>query len=88
MKEYMKRKQFHLTVAEEQILYELAKKYNVSEAEIVRTAIREYGKNHELKENSLLKMAREAQKEKHDLPDDLSERHDDYLTENENHEEK
>ncbi|HEY0826523.1 MAG TPA: hypothetical protein VGE40_00360 [Bacilli bacterium] len=81
MTDYMKRKQFHLTIAEEKILYEAAKRNNVSEAEIVRLAIQEYGKKNLAQENSLVRMGKSAKLEKHDLPKDLSEMHDHYLLE-------
>lgn len=86
MSDLMKRKQFHLTVAEEKILYEIAKKNNVSEAEVVRMAIQEYGKNNLIRENSLVKMAKAVQCEGRNDPDDQSENHDQYLAENDDHE--
>lgn len=80
MSENMKRKQFHLTVAEEKILYDAARKHNVSEAEIVRMAIQEFGAKHKNNGNSLLRMAREAsQLIQNQAPKDLSEKHDDYI---------
>jgi len=78
----MKRKQFHLSIAEERMLYEIARKRNISEAEVVRTAIRELAKTELNPNNSLLEMARAARSEQDRLgeaPADLSENHDNDL---------
>ncbi len=75
----MKRKQFHLTVAEEKILYETAKKHNISEAEVVRLAIREYAAKNADHHNSLVEMAELAKLHKKDMLTDLSINHDAYL---------
>ncbi|TCP23809.1 hypothetical protein EV207_12832 [Scopulibacillus darangshiensis] len=53
----------------------------VSEAEIVREAIREYAKLHLKGGNSLLKMGKLAKEERVDSPGDLSIQHDHYLKE-------
>lgn len=42
--EHMKRKQFHMTIEDEKFLKELARSKGLSEAEIVREAVREYAK--------------------------------------------
>lgn len=81
MKPSMKRKQFHITQDDERILKALAKDKGMSEAEIVREAIREYETNHVKQENPLLAMAKEAKKVTIDLPSDLSVNHDRYLLE-------
>lgn len=81
MKEYMKRKQFHITQDDERILKEIAKKQGISEAEVVREAIREYEANHLKRKNPLLLMAKEAKKVKVDWPTDASVNHDKYLLE-------
>lgn len=81
----MKRKQFHLSIAEEEILYEISKKNNISEAEVVRMAIRELAKTKLNRPNSLLSMAQFAGQTKEHQASDLSENHDHYLLEiNEN----
>lgn len=84
MSENMKRKQFHLSLAEEKMLYEIASKHNISEAEVVRTAIRELAKSELDRNNSLLEMARTARVERGNhgrAPANLSENHDEYLAE-------
>lgn len=83
MSDHMKRRQFHLSVKEEKIVYEIAKKNHISEAEVVRMAIRELAKNNSDRMNSLLKMAEIARQESegHDVPNDLSEQHDRYMLE-------
>jgi Arc/MetJ-type ribon-helix-helix transcriptional regulator len=77
----MKRKQFHLSVAEEQILYQIAKRNHISEAEVVRMAIRELAKSNLANSNTLLEMAEAARVEENQLSPDLSENHDQYLLE-------
>lgn len=74
----MKRKQFHLTIAEEKIIYEAARKNNISEAEVVRIAIREYAAKAD-HHNSLVEMAKAAKLHKKDILTDLSTNHDTYL---------
>lgn len=81
MNQSMKRKQFHITQDDERILKALAKDKGMSEAEIVREAIREYETNHVKQENPLLAMARKAKELKVDLPSDASVNHDQYLLE-------
>jgi hypothetical protein len=82
MNENMKRKNFHLTVAEEKIIYDASLKHHVSEAEIVRMAIQEFGAKQKITGNSLLQMANEASKQpQNNAPKNLSEDHDFYLTE-------
>ncbi len=85
MSENMKRKQFHLSVAEEKLLYRLSEQERVSEAEIVRIAIRELANNRIKEMNSLEEMAlkvrsSEAGKEDEKTPD-LSANHDQFLQE-------
>jgi nitrogenase subunit NifH len=79
MDKNMKRKQFHLSIAEEKIIYEVAKKKNISEAEVVRMAIREYGEKNVNQENSLIQMAKAAQLNEMKTHTDLSLHHDKYL---------
>ena len=85
MSENMKRKQFHLSVAEEKMLYRLAEQDSVSEAEIVRTAIRELADKRFKQDNSLVEMAHTARasetKNGSKAVSDLSENHDQYLQE-------
>ena len=83
MSDTMKRKHFHLTVQEEKILYEFARKHHISEAEVVRMAIREFARNHDDRPNALLRMADAARSEQghSNAPEDLSEEHDRYLRE-------
>lgn len=77
----MKRKQFHMTIADEKVLKELAKSKGLSEAEIVREALREYAANDSKKTNPLLEMAKEAERGTIDSKGDLSVNHDHYLRE-------
>ncbi len=89
MDKRMKRKQFHLTVAEERILYEYAKKHHMSEAEVVRIAIQEYDQRHQGKHNALVEMGLQSLVNPDDnknCKEDLSERHDQYLLEINAHE--
>lgn len=81
----MKRKQFHLSSAEENILKKIAKETGQSEAEIVREAIKEYGKSHLKPTNPLVDMAIRAQQED-GAERDLSSEHDKYLVEIMEHE--
>lgn len=82
----MKRKQFHLSVREEKILYEISKKKGISEAEVVRMALHELEKKElEPKKNPLMELVELGEKYAADLPDDvptdLSVNHDKYLME-------
>lgn len=77
----MKRKQFHITQDDERILKKLSKDKGMSEAEVVREAIRDYETKHLEQENPLLLMAEEAKKMTVDLPADASVNHDKYLLE-------
>ncbi|WP_047985649.1 ribbon-helix-helix protein, CopG family [Ornithinibacillus californiensis] len=81
MKESMKRKQFHITVEDEKILKDLAKSTGMSEAEIVREAVREYAEKKKEKRNPLMEMVQEAERNIADTPGDLSVNHDYYLQE-------
>jgi len=81
MKKRMKRKQFHMTVEDEEALKRLSESKGLSEAEIVREAFRDYAAKHLKKENPLLKMAEYAKHDAIDSPHDLSARHDYYLQE-------
>lgn len=76
----MKRKQFHLSSAEENVLRKIANKTGQSEAEIVREAIKEYGKSHLKPTNPLIDMAIRAQEED-GAERDLSSEHNKYLVE-------
>lgn len=77
----MKRKQFHMSQVDEKVLKDLAQSKNLSEAEIVREAVREYAAKSLQKENPLLEMAKEAERNAMDSPGDLSVNHDRYLQE-------
>ena len=77
----MKRKQFHITQDDERILKKMAKDKGMSEAAVVRDAIREYEVNHSKQDNPLLLMAQEAKVHGIDLPIDASVNHDQYLLE-------
>lgn len=81
MEHPMKRKQFHMNHENEKILKDLAQSKGLSEAEIVREAVREYASNSLQKENPLLNMAKEAERNTIDSPGDLSVNHDRYLWE-------
>ncbi|MBW8349859.1 hypothetical protein K0H71_10415 [Bacillus sp. IITD106] len=81
MEQPMKRKQFHITLEDEKVLKDLSQSKGMSEAEIVREAIREYAKKNTHKNNPLLEMAIEAERNMIDSPGDLSLRHDHYLWE-------
>jgi hypothetical protein len=81
MEQPMKRKQFHLSSRDENILKELAKKKSTSEAEVVREAIREYAAKKVKSTNSLVKMAEKACEKSSEGPSDLSVNHDRYLLE-------
>jgi len=81
MERPMKRKQFHITIEDEEILKDLAKSKGLSEAEIVRESVREYASKNLKKNNPLLEMAEEAAKNKVGSPGDLSVNHDQYLWE-------
>lgn len=76
MDQSMKRKQFHITQGDEQILKQLAKDKGISEAEVVREAVREYAANHSKQENPLLSMVKQAKKNTIELPTDLSVNYD------------
>lgn len=75
----MKRRQFHLSPVEEDILRKLSKTKGVSEAEIVRMAIRNFDKEERKAGNALYRMGINAQMEQGKIPEDLSENHDQYL---------
>ncbi|QKY71021.1 ribbon-helix-helix protein, CopG family [Lentibacillus sp. CBA3610] len=77
----MKRKQFHITEQDEKALKDLAQNKGLSEAEIVREAIREYTSNNQKKGNPLLEMASKAESYMVESAEDLSVNHDDYLQE-------
>lgn len=77
----MKRKQFHLSPIEEEILHRIGKDTGQSEAEIVREAIKEYWKNRMTDVNPLLEMAKAAQEDTNGTVSDLSTNHDKYLVE-------
>ena len=81
MEQPMKRKQFHMTKEDEKVLKDLAQSKGLSEAEIVREAVREYAAKNLQKENPLLEMAKEAERNETDSPGDLSMNHDHYLRE-------
>ncbi|GIN56806.1 ribbon-helix-helix protein, CopG family [Lederbergia ruris] len=81
MESHMRRKQFHLTKEDEKLLKDLANKKDVSEAEIVREAVREYAAKNLQKSNPLLTMANEAERVMIDSDGDLSVNHDFYLRE-------
>jgi hypothetical protein len=78
-----KRKQFHLSSIEENILREMSAFYEVSEAEVVRMAIREFAKERRGTSNTLVDMAKEAKREavSSSIPGNLSQNHDHYLAE-------
>lgn len=88
MKERMKRKQFHMTVEDEETLKKLSESKGLSEAEIVREAFRDYAAKHVTKRNSLLKMAEHAKHDDVESPGDLAARHDYYLQEIDEDEQK
>ena len=77
----MKRKQFHMTSEDVKMLRELAESSGLSEAEVVREAVREYAAKKAKKVNPLLIMAKEAEKYQSDTSEDLSENHDLHLLE-------
>lgn len=81
MKYSMKRKQFHMTIEDEKVLKDLAQSKGLSEAEIVREAVREYAAKNLKKRNPLLEMAEEAERHVVDSARDLSVNHDHYLWE-------
>ncbi|WP_026907278.1 ribbon-helix-helix protein, CopG family [Paucisalibacillus globulus] len=81
MEKPMKRKQFHLTNEDEEILKYIAKTKRMSEAEIVREAIREYAAKNAEEKNPLFDMAIGAERDFADTPVDLSVNHDNYLLE-------
>lgn len=86
-KKGMTRKQFHLGSDEEKILQETAAKYGLSEAEIVREAIKEYGQKKLKRRNPLLTMAEKKFPVKINTPHDLASNHDHYLTKGDSDEE-
>lgn len=88
MEKPMKRKQFHLTEEDDNMLKELAQYKGTSEAEIVREAIRDYATKIRKQKNPLLDMVKEAEKHSVDSVEDLAEKHDEYLWRNEGSEKK
>lgn len=85
MKKNMRRRQFHLSIAEEQTIYELSRQKNISEAEVVRMAIQKLGEMRvENMDNPLVEMANAAKlnDEQHgSMPDDASEHFKEYYME-------
>jgi hypothetical protein len=77
----MKRKQFHLGNEEERILRQTAEKYGLSEAEIVREAIKEYGRKKLKQSNPLSAIAKHDFAVDSKAPRDLAANHDRYLVE-------